>query len=166
MTLTRSSIVTTALTAAIAIVVALGLLSAPAAAAPAPADHNPYTPKEICGPRFYVVKDKGGIGGKAKRPVKYSDSSIWGYVYLMYNDTTGKNCVATRKIDYVGKETYMFAGLQVKGSGWKQENGPFGYFAGPVKKKAAGKCVRYHGSIEDTRGNRASGGRYTWGNCG
>ncbi|MQA87083.1 MAG: hypothetical protein GEV03_21255 [Streptosporangiales bacterium] len=128
---------------------------------------NPYTPKEVCGSGYYVVKDKGGIGGKAKRPVFFPNkATVWGYVYLMYNDSTGKNCVATIKTEKVGKKTYMFAALRVKGKSWKADDGTYKYYAGPVKKKAAGKCVKYRGFIDLGGGFYATGGREKWGNCG
>ncbi|ROT31280.1 serine/threonine protein kinase [Micromonospora sp. HM5-17] len=102
-----------------------------------------YTPQGVCGSDYYVQRSHGLSGAR---------------VYLLYNGSY--NCVVAIKTSSVGTPTRITAGLQVEGQGWALDTGLYRYYAGPVKARAAGKCVRffgYHG-----------GENYTspWGNCG
>ncbi|MER5423910.1 hypothetical protein [Streptosporangium roseum] len=119
-----------------------------------------YTPEGVCGAGFSRVQD-------GTRPLK-SGRDTFGHVYLMYNRSTGYNCVVTIKSAFYRTATYTTATLKVDGEKPKTDAGKFKYYAGPVKAKARGKCVAYWGSTRDTRLDfaEATGGRRTLGNCG
>ena len=69
-------------------------------------------------------------------------------MYLLYNGGTGQNCVASMKNYYVGSATYASASLKKQGAkSRKMDDGNFKYYAGPVKWKAAGKCVEWGGGF-------------------
>ncbi|MEV8632283.1 hypothetical protein AB0395_11570 [Streptosporangium sp. NPDC051023] len=140
-----------------------GLMAVPAHAAAAS-----YTPEGVCGSGFGKVSD-------GSRPVKTSSGKVWGYVYLLYNRTTGYNCVATIKTSYTGTATYTAATLQTQTrrirdeplhTASKKDAAPFKYYAGPVKLYAKGFCVKYWGVVKSPSGETATGGRGSWGNCG
>lgn len=97
---------------------------------------NPYTPKEVCGSAYDVI-DSAALGSK-------------GRVYLLYNNSNGYNCVVTLKSTNLGSGTSTSAFLQVQGSTRKTDSGSFGYYAGPVKAHAPGKCVKWGGAITGT----------------
>jgi hypothetical protein len=94
---------------------------------------NPYTAKEVCGSGFSTI-DRHALG-KA------------GTVYLMYNASSGKNCVTTLKASSLGKKTAASAFLEVKGGQRATDSGQFSYYAGPVSAAAANKCVQWGGSV-------------------
>ncbi|GAA1205621.1 phage tail tip lysozyme [Prauserella alba] len=96
---------------------------------------NPYTPGEVCGSGFKVINQHGLNGN--------------GRVYLMYNGATGKNCVTTIKNTKIGKKSPTSAFLKVQNGTRGEDKGNFGYYAGPVKKYAAGQCVKWGGSVGD-----------------
>lgn len=99
---------------------------------PATAETNPYSPERVCGSGFHQI-DRQGING--------------GVVYLLYNRSSRQNCVTTIKTVSVGTATLTSARLEVKGdSTVYQDSGRYKYFAGPVKRNAAHKCVRWGGS--------------------
>jgi len=102
-----------------------------------------YTPQGLCGSDYYVQRSHALPGAR---------------VYQLYNGS--HNCVVTIKTASVGTPTRTTAGLQVEGQGWSYDNGSYRYYAGPVKARAAGKCVRYFGYH--------GGDNYMspWGNCG
>jgi hypothetical protein len=102
-----------------------------------------YTPQGICGSGYYVQRSHKLPGARA---------------YQLYNGTT--NCAVTIKTSSIGKATRTTAGLQVSGSSWSYDVGNYRYYAGPVKQRGRGKCVRYFGYH--------GGSNYTspWGNCG
>ncbi len=102
-----------------------------------------YTPQGICGSGYYVQRSHKLPGARA---------------YQLYNGTT--NCAVTIKTASIGKATRTTAGLQVSGSRWSYDVGNYRYYAGPVKQRGKGKCVRYFGFH--------GGQNYTspWGNCG
>jgi hypothetical protein len=142
-------------------IVAVAALAAGVLAAnPAYAAPTPYTPEGVCGAGFTKVKD-------GTRPLKHGPDTF-GYVYLMYNRSTGYNCVVSIKTAYYRTATYTTATLKVKGGKTYTDKGKFKYYAGPVKVKARGKCVSYWGSTRDTRLDfaEATGGRKAFGNCG
>ena len=135
-----------------------GLIATPAQAAA-------YTPEAVCGAGY--AKVSGGtksVGG-------------WGTVYLLYNRKNGYNCVVTIKSSYVKTATRTSATLEVSrpASGGTipyvnkdSDSGKYRYYAGPVKLPGKGMCVRFSGTIADTRvnGEVKTGGRKSWGNCG
>ncbi|WP_080039679.1 M23 family metallopeptidase [[Actinomadura] parvosata] len=109
-------------------------------AAPAPTDNggggsgsgNRYTPQQVCGAGFAVIDSAPLTGGRA---------------YLLYNAGNGNNCVVTLKSSNVGKSTPVSAFLEPKGQKPVTDKGNYGYYAGPVKAKAAGVCVKWGGTI-------------------
>ncbi|SDK40478.1 hypothetical protein SAMN05421874_107216 [Nonomuraea maritima] len=140
------------------VVAAAALAGSVLVAVPAHAS-TAYTPEGVCGAGFARVAD-------GAKPVK-DGKDTYGYVYLMYNRRTGYNCVVTIKTSYYRTPTYTTAMLRVQGSKPVTDAGKFKYYAGPVKLKAAGKCVAYWGTIRNTRIDfaEAKGGRATFGNC-
>ncbi|MCG5219516.1 hypothetical protein [Streptosporangium sp. KLBMP 9127] len=145
----------TATKVAIAATLAAGALMANPAHAVAAA----YTPEGVCGAGFSKVKD-------GTRAVK-SGKDLYGHVYLLYNRRTGYNCATLIKTAFRRTATTTSVTLQVEGQKPKSDTGRFKYYAGPVKLKADGDCVRYSGYTTDTRIDQAhaSGGRKTYGNC-
>jgi len=101
------------------------------------------SPQSVCGSGYYVQRSHRLPGAVA---------------YQLYNGTT--NCAVTIKTASIGKATRTTAGLQVSGSSWSYDVGNYRYYAGPVKQRGRGKCVRYFGYH--------GGANYTspWGNCG
>ncbi|MGW4641993.1 hypothetical protein ACWEN6_25990 [Sphaerisporangium sp. NPDC004334] len=137
---------------------------------PAYAVASARTPEGVCGAGFHRVAD-------SKRVVKTREGDVFGYVYLLYNGKTGYNCVTTIKTVYVGTPTYTSATLTTQTKRIKDEpvrtnsktdGRKYKYYAGPVKLYAKGFCVKYSGTIWDTRRDAAiaTGGRNSWGNCG
>jgi hypothetical protein len=130
-----------ALTALIATAAVAGGL---AAASPASAATNPYTPTGVCG-SGYVVRDS--------HPMTAST------IYLLYNGAS--NCVVTIKTSSIGTATRTGAYLQVSGATPIDDTDSYSYYAGPVKASAAGKCVIWGG------GTSAGGFWYSnWSHCG
>lgn len=93
--------------------------------------NNPYTPQAACGSGFQVI-DHAALGSA-------------GTVYLLYNGSS--NCVATIKATSIGTASATSAFLEVQGGARTTDSGSFAYYAGPVKKSAAGKCVKWGGSV-------------------
>lgn len=96
---------------------------------------NPYTAKEVCGSGYSVI-DSAAIGTK-------------GRAYLLYNSGNGYNCVVTLKSKGFTASS-MSAFLEVKGHTRATDSGSFTYYAGPVRRSAAGQCVRWGGTITGT----------------
>lgn len=94
---------------------------------------NPYTPQEVCGSGYSVI-DSAALGSS-------------GTTYLLYNSGNGNNCVATLKSVSVGTPSAVSAFLEVQGGARTTDSGSFEYYAGPVSKSAAGKCVKWGGSV-------------------
>ncbi|MBB3061758.1 hypothetical protein [Microbulbifer rhizosphaerae] len=95
-------------------------------------ESNPYTPEEACGSGYSVINSHALTGGR---------------IYLLYKSSTGYNCVVTMKASNVGTPSAVSASLQVEGGTKATDSGNFSYFAGPVKKRAPGSCVKWGGSI-------------------
>ena len=106
---------------------------------------NKYTAKEACG-SGYAVDTSHSISGAT--------------IYLLYNSSTGYNCVVTLAT-YTGGSVPMSATLKVEGGSSKTDSGSYTYYAGPVALSAPGKCVIYGGSY-----NGSSWIESSWGNCG
>ncbi|MCT4352340.1 acetyltransferase [Streptomyces sp. Je 1-79] len=83
----------------------------------------------------------------------------WATVFLLYNGSTGKNCVVTVR-DEPEFKVNMSAKVRVYGGSWIQDTDHYSSYAGPVYVSAAGKCVQFHGM--------SNGSEYTspWGHCG
>ncbi|MER7332046.1 MULTISPECIES: protein kinase [unclassified Micromonospora] len=101
-----------------------------------PAKPNPYTPVEACGSGYKVI-DSAALTVSGVRK---------GRVYLLYHAGTGTNCVVTMKESAVGTATSASAWLEVQGRERSTDSGSFSYYAGPVRAKAAGICVKWGGS--------------------
>ncbi|HZE40119.1 MAG TPA: hypothetical protein VE172_15030 [Stackebrandtia sp.] len=112
---------------------------------------NPHSAKEACG---------AGYGEVDKRTIS-SGGVTFGTVHLLYNNSSGANCVVTLKAVDIKKKTAVSAWLQVKGGKVGDETGKYAYYAGPVTLKARGACVKWGGSISGVAS--ASSG---WGHCG
>ncbi|MFC6019148.1 serine/threonine-protein kinase [Plantactinospora solaniradicis] len=102
-----------------------------------PSPSNPHTPGKVCGSGYQVI-DSASLTG--------SDGVQQGKVYLLYNAGNGYNCTVALKSTSVGKATAVSAYLEVKGRTRSTDSGSFAYYAGPVRAKAAGVCVRWGGS--------------------
>lgn len=94
---------------------------------------NPYSAGEVCGSGFSVI-DSHALGKS-------------GRVYLLYSAASKKNCVTTLKSTSLGKKSPVSATLQVKGAAKAADSGSFAYYAGPVTRAAAAKCVKWGGSV-------------------
>ncbi|GAB3230521.1 M23 family metallopeptidase [Glycomyces halotolerans] len=106
---------------------------------------NPYTPKEVCGGDFVQINSHAVNGGR---------------VHLMYNSSTGYNCVVTIKTTKIGTPSPVSASLQKQGGTMGTDSGNFSYYAGPVKRHAPGTCVKWGGSVGSS--SWMSG----WSHCG
>ncbi|WP_434971445.1 protein kinase domain-containing protein [Micromonospora peucetia] len=101
-----------------------------------PEKPNPYTPVEACGSGYKVI-DSASLTASGSRK---------GRVYLLYHAGSGNNCVVTMKETAVGRATAASAWLEVRGSARGTDSGSFSYYAGPVRAKAPGVCVKWGGS--------------------
>ncbi|MGS2618361.1 protein kinase domain-containing protein [Micromonospora sp. LZ34] len=101
-----------------------------------PEKPNPYTPAQACGSGYQVI-DSASLTVSGTRK---------GRVYLLYHAGTGYNCVVTMKETAVGTKTPVSAYLEVQGRARSTDSGSFDYYAGPVRAKAAGVCVKWGGS--------------------
>ena len=105
-------------------------------AAPAHADTNPYTPKDVCGSAF-VVKDSfltnGGIGR----------------TYVMRNPTTLNWCVTTLKLTAIGIPTVVGSAVgKYHTDLWDDyDYGNYLYYAGP--SRSGRNCVWAGGTNSD-----------------
>ncbi|MBR7830643.1 serine/threonine protein kinase [Actinospica sp. MGRD01-02] len=120
--------------------------ASPTPTASASGTPNPYTATQVCGSGYSVVTTKTLDSG--------------GKVYLLYNNSTGYNCVTMLAKTVYGKVA-MSATLDVQGGTTVTDSGSYSYYAGPVTEKAAGKCVIFGGSY-----NGQSWTSSTWNYCG
>lgn len=97
---------------------------------------NPYTASEVCGSGYSQI-DSHALGSS-------------GTIVLMYNSGNGKNCVTTLKKVSLGTASAVSSTLQVQGGSVQSDSGNFAYYAGPVTASAAGKCVKWGGSVGST----------------
>jgi serine/threonine-protein kinase len=97
---------------------------------------NPYTPGQVCGSGYQVI-DSASLSGTSGTVAK---------VYLLYNSSNANNCTVTLKSTSVGTATAVSAYLEVQGGARNTDSGSFSYYAGPVRAKAAGVCVKWGGS--------------------
>ncbi|QKG22449.1 serine/threonine protein kinase [Actinomadura verrucosospora] len=102
---------------------------------------NKYTPQQACGSGYNVQRSVAGSGGVA---------------YLLYSNSTKKNCAVTMKTKNVGKASAVSVWLQAKGRSRTGDSGSFAWYAGPVYVSAPGVCVRFGGN----------GATAPYGNCG
>ncbi|MEV0386511.1 M23 family metallopeptidase [Nonomuraea sp. NPDC050643] len=93
---------------------------------------NPNTAEEVCGSGYAVIDSAALTGGRT---------------YLLYNSGNGYNCVATLKTTNLNSSSAASAFLEPKGENRTTDSGSYQYYAGPVKRDAAGQCVKWGGSI-------------------
>ncbi|MEW9547332.1 M23 family metallopeptidase [Nonomuraea sp. NPDC050783] len=91
-----------------------------------------YTPEKVCGSGYAVIDSAALVGGRA---------------YLLYNAGNGYNCVVTLKTAKLGSASAASAFLEPKGASRTTDSGSYAYYAGPVKRKAPGQCVKWGGSV-------------------
>lgn len=96
------------------------------------ADVNPYSASALCGSGYGVV-DYFKDDGRA-------------YIYLLYNSSSGKNCVVSMKQKQLGSKTHVSAVLQTHET-VKVDSGNYSYYAGPVYLSARGECVSFGGEV-------------------
>jgi hypothetical protein len=132
----------------------LSVLSFAALAAPAAAEYNPYTPREVCGWNYRVIDRE-----------RHRDDGIHlGTTFLMWNGATGRNCVVTIKYHGVGQPNYVGASIEKRGGRVRSDGDVYRYYAGPRRVYAPGVCVRWTGyvSISEALGD---GFVSKWGHC-
>ncbi len=95
-----------------------------------PGTSNPYTPTQVCGSGYTVIDSHLLIGAT---------------VYLLYNGSSGDNCVTTLA-NSPGGAVSMNATLAVQGGSSASNPGSFTYYAGPVTEYAPSSCVEWGGS--------------------
>jgi hypothetical protein len=91
---------------------------------------NPYTPTAVCGSGYSVI-DTHDLGGAV--------------VYLLYNGSTGYNCVTTMART-PSSPVATSATLAVQGGSSGHDSGIYTYYAGPVGEYAPAACVQWGGS--------------------
>ncbi len=112
--------------------------------APGPVGSNIYTPTQVCGSGYGVI-DSHDLGSAV--------------VYLLYNGSTGNNCVTTLAKSAAGAVS-MNATLAVQGGNSASNPGSFTYYAGPVVENAPNSCVQWGGSYQSTSWTSS------WSHCG
>ncbi|AVT39969.1 serine/threonine-protein kinase [Plantactinospora sp. BB1] len=108
----------------------------PGTTRPAP-EKNPHTPGKVCGGGYQVVDSATLTGPNGAQLAR---------VYLLYNNSNGNNCTVALKTSSVGVASQVSAYLEVQGASRRTDSGAYEYYAGPVRAKAAGVCVRWGGS--------------------
>jgi hypothetical protein len=109
-----------------------------------PWTENPYTASSLCGAGYSTVDQHPLVGA---------------IVYLLYNGSTGNNCVVTLATDVLGPSA-LASTLAVQGGTSTKDSGTYTYYAGPITAHAPNSCVMWggtHGSSTWTSG---------WGHCG
>lgn len=112
---------------------------------PKPVDN----PEQICGGAGWRVLDSADI----KTPKRNMEDSLGRHVagttFLLWNGSTGENCVVTvKRGDRFSRAVEMSASLEIQNGKPVEDRGDFTRYAGPVKAYAAGKCIKWGGSIE------------------
>jgi hypothetical protein len=99
-------------------------------------DVNPYSASALCGSGYGVVASHA-IEGQL-------------YIYLLYNNSTGKNCAVALKQRNLGVKdsTDVFILPQNESQRPAEQSGNFTSYAGPIYLTAPGECVEYGGSIQ------------------
>ncbi|MGI5212583.1 protein kinase domain-containing protein [Plantactinospora sp. CA-290183] len=106
---------------------------------------NPYTAGRVCGSGYQVI-DSATLT---------RDGTVQGRVYLLYNAGSGYNCTVALKAASVGAKTAVSTYLEVQGGARSTDRGSYAYYAGPVRARAAGVCVRWGGSAGGASYNSA-----------
>jgi hypothetical protein len=93
-------------------------------------------------------------------------SSTWGYVHLAYNNSTGVNCVVTRKTAYHGTASRVSVELTIQNVGTYYKADPAAGHWESVSHYARSRCVMFYGWVWNPAGSTvAGGGRQVWDNC-
>jgi len=111
---------------------------------PAPTGNNIYTPTQVCGSGYGVI-DSHAVSGAT--------------IYLLYNSSTGDNCVTTLATNASTAEPTK-ATLAVQGGNSGSDSGTYTYYAGPVTEYAPNNCVEWGGSYN------GSSWTSSWSHCG
>ncbi|WP_214412793.1 serine/threonine protein kinase [Sphaerisporangium fuscum] len=106
---------------------------------------NPYTAAQVCGSGFKPI-DSHSLGS----------ATIW----LLYNGSSGKNCVVTMSKYVVPQKIRMTAVLQVQGGATTNAAGDYTVYAGPISLAAQKKCVMWGG------GYGTASWKSGWSHCG
>jgi hypothetical protein len=127
--------------------VSAAVLVAIALPATASAKRNPYTAEQVCGAGFYKIDRHRLYTGS-------SHTTLLAATFLLYNASSGKNCAVTMKRRYIGTPTTTSVSLKVKGKkrAWNVDFGQFKYYAGPVYRRAPGRCVRWAATVDTPMG--------------
>jgi hypothetical protein len=105
---------------------------------------NPYSPSSVCGSGYGII-DSHGLTGAT--------------VYLLYNGSTGDDCVTTLATE-ANSAVSMNATLSIQGGGSGSNPGTFTYYAGPVTESAPNSCAEWGGSYG------SSSWTSSWSHCG
>ncbi|TQF02481.1 CHAP domain-containing protein [Kitasatospora acidiphila] len=105
---------------------------------------NPYTAPQVCGSGYGII-DSHDLGSAT--------------VFLLYNGSTGSNCVTTLVKNPSGPVA-LNANLTVQGGSPVTDTGTYTDYAGPVSAAAANSCVQWGGSYAGTSWTSP------WGHCG
>ncbi|MCG5218957.1 hypothetical protein MBA17_37495 [Streptosporangium sp. KLBMP 9127] len=111
---------------------------------PGTSQPNRTVPQAVCGASFVL---------------RQSSTFASGTTHLLYKASTSEYCVVTIKSTDVGKKTPVRATLTMRGGATRTVSRSDESYAGPVKLKATGRCVRYGGAVNGINGGGA------WGNC-
>ena len=125
--------------------VALIAIAHPATAS---AKRNPYTAEQVCGAGFYKIDKHRLYSGS-------SHTTLLAATFLLYNGASGKNCAVTMKRRFIGTPTTTGVSLKVKGKkrAWVVDQDAYKYYAGPVYRKAPGRCVRWGATVSTPFGD-------------
>jgi serine/threonine-protein kinase len=128
-----------------AVAVALVATALPATAS---AKRNPYTAGQVCGAGFYKIDRHRLYSGS-------SNTTLLATTFLLYNGATGRNCAVTMKRRFIGRPTTTGVSLKVKGKRrpWVVDQEAYKYYAGPVYRRAPGRCVRWGATVSTPFGN-------------
>ncbi|WP_406141640.1 spore-associated protein [Streptomyces sp. NBC_01089] len=88
-----------------------------------------------------------GVCGSAYKTVNSAPIGSLGTVYLTYDSSNGKNCVATIRTN-PGKATYVSTFIYVPDTGTSAgDDGNYTSYAGPAYVYGKGHCVSWGGTI-------------------
>ncbi|WP_067130725.1 hypothetical protein [Microtetraspora malaysiensis] len=135
-------------------------LGAITAVALLPAAAEAASPQSLCGAGYTPIRD-------GSRAIKTKSGEQLGVTYVLYNRRNGKNCAVTIKTKYIGKPSFTFVRLTVKGKPEVSEGDNFAKYAGPVYQSGRGRCVSYWGNVSSPDNKKSAyGGRLKFDNCG
>ncbi len=100
---------------------------------------NPYNGKRVCGSSYELSRSI---------PVRsFNKKVLMGRLEVWYSGQTGRSWGVMFKVRQVGRPTYTSVSFVRRGQepNWKQNDGAFSYYAGPLKIKAVPSKVRIGG---------------------